>query len=633
MTPTPARATLRARIAVAGARYSLREGVLRVPGLERRAAAAPGRPTALSILRGYARPHRGAIALTLALGAVSQLFALADPLIFGHILDEYASQAGAKPSEAFIRQVVVLLCLAVLAAAASRAAKSCQGYLVERVSQKMGARLYNDGIAHLLAVPYALFEDQKSGSTLQKLQRARQDAERFTAACVNVLYTALVGVTLGLAYAVYIHWSLALAIVSTIPLVGWVTSVLSRRIRHVYAEVVARSAALAGSTTESLRNVELVKSLGLEAQEVARLNDASMRILHVEGELERRVRTLSFVQATAVSLQRTVIFMLMAWLIFSSAITVGEFFSMVMYSFFVFGPMQEMGRLAGMYREMEASMASYTEILAIPAAARPARPAPLERLGKLAFEDVEFQHRSAREPALSGVSFEVARGETVAFVGPSGAGKSTLVKLMIGLYSPGAGRVLFDGEPGHAVDLDALRGRVGIVTQETQLFSGTILDNLRFACPGASEEECVDALRRAACDGVLERAPLGVNTEIGEGGMRLSGGERQRLAVARALLRSPDILIFDEATSSLDSLTEREITASLRGLAATREAITVVVAHRLSTVMHADRIHVLERGRIVETGRHDALLAQRGLYYALWRQQVGERREAEPLPA
>jgi len=281
------------------------------------------------------------------------------------------------------------------------------------------------------------------------------------------------------------------------------------------------------------------------------------------------------------------------------------------------------------YRETEASLNVYEGILQMPREAKPANPRPLQDLRTLAFDEVTFQHQSAASPAVSDISFTVRRGETIAFVGPSGAGKTTLVKLLVGLYQPLSGHILYNNIPGNEIDLDGLRAQIGFVTQDTQLFSGSIRENLLFVNPGASDAECLEVLHGASCDSLLARADRGLDTVIGEGGVKVSGGEKQRLSIARALLRRPHLLVFDEATSSLDSLTEEGIVDTIRDVAANGDAITVLIAHRLSTILHADRIHVLERGRIVETGRHDDLVAQKGLYYAMWRQQIGERRGIE----
>jgi ATP-binding cassette subfamily B protein len=276
------------------------------------------------------------------------------------------------------------------------------------------------------------------------------------------------------------------------------------------------------------------------------------------------------------------------------------------------------------YRESEASLQNFAAIMATPKEPKPAHPVKAGDLRMLEFHMVGFRHASAGTHALLDVSFRAAAGETVAFVGPSGAGKTTLVKLLVGLYAPQQGRILYNGHDAGAVDLDALRERIGLVTQDTQLFSGTIRENLRFVNPNAGDAECLDVLDKAACQGLLARAEKGLDTVIGEGGVKVSGGERQRLSIARALLRKPNLLVFDEATSSLDSLTEEEITGTIREVSRGRDLVTVLIAHRLSTVMHADRIYVLERGKVAESGRHADLLETKGLYYAMWRQQIGE---------
>ena len=581
----------------------------------------------MHILVDYLRQYWKLVLAALVLAAVNQIFSLLDPLIFRHIIDRYATRRDAYTTDEFFRGVGLLLLAAVGVAFVSRVAKNFQDYCVNVITQRVGARLYSDGIRHSLALPYAVFEDQRSGETLGKLQKARSDSERFVAAAVNVVFTTLVGVVFVMVYAWKVHWSIAPAFLVTVPLLGALSSVLSRRIKRIQQVIVAETTALAGSTTESLRNIELVKSLGLAEQEVGRLNGITQKILRLELKKVRYLRSLSFLQGTAVNALRTSILFLMLYLIFAGEITVGQFFSLLIYSFFIFGPLQELGNVINIYRETEASMANYSAVMAMPLDPKPVNPVAVDLLDELAFEGVSFTHRTASAPALSGISFSVRRGSTVAFVGPSGAGKTTLVKLLVGLYAPREGRILYNGAPSTRVDLDRFRERLGLVTQDTQLFSGTIRENLVFVRPDATDAECLDVLRRAAAGSLLARADRGLDTVIGEGGVKVSGGEKQRLSIARALLRRPQLLVFDEATSALDSLTEEEISHTVRAVSDAQDAITILIAHRLSTVMHADRIFVLERGRIVEAGRHADLIADGGLYYAMWRQQVGERRD------
>jgi ATP-binding cassette subfamily B protein len=311
--------------------------------------------------------------------------------------------------------------------------------------------------------------------------------------------------------------------------------------------------------------------------------------------------------------------------------TVGQLLTLQFYSFFIFGPLQELGNVILAYREAEASLNNFEKLLNTPIETKPEAPTKLGVVESLIFENINFKHATASAYALEGINFEVKKGETIAFVGPSGSGKTTLVKLLVGLYHPIEGQISYNSIPSNLLDIDELRNQIGFVTQDTQLFSGTIRENLQFVNPKASDELMVDKLQKAACHNLLKRADNGLDTVIGEGGMKISGGEKQRLSIARALLRDPKIFVFDEATSSLDSITEEEITSTVREVTDLGQYITVMIAHRLSTIMHADRIYVLEKGKIIEIGEHSELLEQKGLYYAMWRQQIGERKNTFAL--
>ena len=583
----------------------------------------------MCILYKYLDQHRNLVLLALVLAAINQIFSLLDPLIFRHVIDNYASHPKDYTRAEFFRGVALLLGMAVGVAFVSRVAKNFQDYFVNVITQKVGAQIYSDGLQHSLELPYQVFEDQRSGQTLGTLQKVRSDVEKLIAAFIGILFTTLVGIIFVTVYAISVHWIIAPIYFATIPIIGYISSVLSRKIKTVQKVIVAETTALAGATTESLRNIELVKSLGLSGQEIARLNATTGKILKLELKKVKYIRSLSFIQGTAVNFLRTTILFVMLYLIYAGEITFGQFFSLFIYSFFIFGPLQELGNVINIYRETEVSLQNFAAILEIPREVQPPAPVPLESIETLEFKSVGFRHQSATTDALTGISFHVRRGETIAFVGPSGSGKTTLVKLLVGLYRPRAGEVLYNGHPGDKIDFDQFRARIGLVTQDTQLFAGTIRENLLFVNPTASDAECIDVLQKAACQSLLSRADKGLDTVIGEGGVKVSGGEKQRLSIARALLRHPALLIFDEATSSLDSLTEDEVSQTIQDVSANGGHIAILIAHRLSTVMHADPIIVLERGRVVERGRHQDLLERKGLYYAMWRQQIGE---GEPEP-
>src|SRR5262245_54067571 len=585
----------------------------------------------MKLLLSYLKQYWTLVVLALFLAAVNQIFSLLDPFIFRYVIDEYATRYQDYTTAQFFRGVSLLLAAAIGVAFVSRVAKNFQDYFINVIVQRMGAQIYSDGLRHSLELPYSVFEDQRSGETLGKLQKVRSDVEKLTVAAINIVFTSLVGVLWVMGYALSVHWVIAAVYLSTVPVLGLLSSVLSRKIKRIQKLIVAETTALAGSTTESLRNIELVKTLGLAQQEIQRLNNTTGKILQLELKKVRYLRSLSFVQGTAVNFLRNSILFLMLYLIFAQEITVGQFFSLWIYSFFIFGPLQELGNVINIYREAEVSLDNFESILKMEKEPQPANPVVLPDIQRLSFEEVSFKHQSATTLALSKISFSARRGETVAFVGPSGSGKTTLVKLLVGLYQPLAGKILYNDCPLDEIALDALRERIGFVTQDTQLFSGTIRENLLFVNPKAYDEECLEVLRKAACQSLLARADKGLDSVIGEGGVKVSGGEKQRLSIARALLRRPNLLVFDEATSSLDSLTEDEISETIRDVSKSQELITILIAHRLSTVLHADRIFVLERGRIVESGQHEDLLDLKGLYYAMWRQQIGEERQVPAL--
>lgn len=558
------------------------------------------------------------------LATISQIFSMLDPWVGRNIIDRYLMHFKDFNQHDFVFGVLQWLLVGVGVAMVSRIAKNFQDYFLNVAIQKSGAHIFMDGIRHTLDLPYEVFEDRRSGETLNVLQKVRTDSERLITLAINLLYTSIVGVLFVFIASFTVHWLIAPAFLGAMLVVGVSSSLLSKRIKFIQKNIMAETSALAGTTTESLRNIELVKSLGLIRQEIRRISVNTLRILGLELEKVKKIRTLGFVQGTTVNFMRNCLLLFLAWMVFTTRISPGMYIQFLFYTFFIFNPLQELGSFIQAWREAQVSLGRFDELMSIAPEPAPAVPAHLGSVSEVRFYDVSFRHRSANRDALSHINISLERGQTVAFVGPSGSGKSTLVKMLVGLYRPVEGRLTYNGIDASDIDTSELREQLGLVSQESQLFSGTLRENLLFVKPDASDGEMLDVLHRAAAHSLLNRADKGLDTQIGEGGIKVSGGEKQRISIARALLRDPNLLIFDEATSALDSLTEKEITQTVAEISSQRDRINVIIAHRLSTIMHADRIYVLEKGRIIEQGSHDELLQVHGLYYAMWRQQVGE---------
>ncbi len=580
----------------------------------------------MKILWKYLKPQQRLVMLSLLLAGIAQILSLVDPVIFGKIIDNYANNRGSRTSDELLRGITGWLVIAVVVALFARIAKAFQEYTTRLAVQKFGMHIFNEGLKQTLRLSFQEFEEQRSGETMSILQKVRTDTERFVNSFINVLFSSVVGVGFLIWYAITKHWALIPVFLIGVLVLGSLTGLLTKKIKTLQRSINRETNRMSGIITESLRNIELVRSLGLTFPEIRRLREYTQKIFDLEMEKTKKVRTLSFLQGTALNVLKQSILFILLWLIFRNVLSTGELISMQFISTTIFGPLQDMGNIILQYREAEASISSFDQLMQKPMELRPENPVKLNLLNDMRFEQVVFRHKTAAQHSIDDISFEVKTGDTIAFVGPSGSGKSTLVKLLVGLYKPLTGDIYFNGISATLIRYNELRRQIGFVTQDTQLFAGTIRENLLFVKPEASDEEMVEALQRASCITLITRSGKGLDTLLGEGGLKLSGGEKQRISIARALLRNPRLLIFDEATSALDSLTEEDITQTIRSISAQREQITVLIAHRLSTILHADTIYVLEKGKIVESGSHDELLQTKGLYYAMWRQQIGERR-------
>ncbi len=620
----------------------------------------------MKILYNYLSRYKKWVLVSFILAAVNQSFSLMDPVIMGKLFDyvkansrldvaqisnffakikdkldgsvdvnkltkTIADNNTANPqgiTDATFLQHVIWLVLGMIGVAMiSRLAKAFQDFTVNTVIQRFGADVYTDGLKHSMQLPYQKFEDQRSGETLAILEKVKIDCEKLITNFINVLFAVIVSVAFVIVYAVLHYPPIVFIYLIGSLVLSFLMGSLSKRYKLIQRSIVQETTALAGSTTESLRNIELIRSLGLTNQEIDRLKGATQKILLLELRKVKSLRALSFIQGTFVNLMRQIIVFCLCYAVFKDHLTQGQMLTMQFFSFFIFGPLQELGNIILNYREAETSLENYNKLMNTPVDPRPANPIVIDTIKELSFGNVVFQHQTAKTKALNNISFHVNKGQTIAFVGPSGSGKTTLVKLLVGLYKPHSGDIKYNGVPYNELDFEEFRHQIGFVTQETQLFSGTIKENLLFVKPNATDAEIIDALNKASCQNLLARSENGIDSVIGEGGIKVSGGEKQRLSIARAILRKPKLLVFDEATSALDSLTEEEITSTIKSISNQKDLIVILIAHRLSTIMHADNIYVLERGDVVETGTHDALVAEKGLYYAMWRQQIGEKQK------
>jgi subfamily B ATP-binding cassette protein MsbA len=531
------------------------------------------------------------------------------------------------------REQLLTVALAVLAVFVVKGfATYAQSVLMSRVGLRIVARLQTRVVDHVIRLDLAYFQDTSTGTLVS---RVLYDTSMLRGIVANVL-TGLGKDLLTLVFLVALmfwqDWRLALIAFFAFPTAIWPILRIGRRTRKVTANTQAEMAELTTLLSQVFQGARHVKAYGMEGYETAR----SQRLIdRVTGLMYKAARIRSAghpIMETLGGIAIVAVILYGGWQVIAGASTTGAFFSFVTALLLAYEPMKRLTQLnAGLQEGLAAAERVYQVLDEPPKIVdRPSAKALAISGGAIRFEDVRFAYRPDK-PALAGISLDIPAGKTVALVGPSGGGKSTILNLIPRFFDADAGRVAVDGQDVREVTLASLRESVALVSQEVSLFDDTIGANIAYGRQSASEEEIVAAARAAQAHDFIRALPEGYWTRIGEQGVKLSGGQRQRIAIARAMLKNAPILLLDEATSALDTESERLVQDALKDLM--RGRTTLLIAHRLSTVIDADRIYVIDDGRVIESGRHAELLQQGGAYARLYRTALAEDIALDEAPA
>jgi ATP-binding cassette subfamily B protein len=584
--------------------------------------------TSLHRLLRALRPHSRQLRLAALCSVLNKLFDLAPPVLIGLAVDVVVRQDNAWLALFGVTrvpaQLAVLAVLSFVIWTAESLFEYLYGLLWRNLAQTVQHELRLEAYGHLQQLEMAFFEAGSSGRLLAILNDDINQLERFLDHGANeILQLTTTVLAVGGAMA-YLSPAVAGVSFLPIPVILWGSLRFQHRLAPRYAQVRERAGDLASRLANNLGGMLTIKSYTAEAWELDRLGEQS----NAYREANRRAIRLS---AAFIPLIRfAILFAFLAILVIGGlqawrgTIAVGTYSFLVFITQRLLWPLTTLGRTLDDYQRAMASANRVLDLLDTPVAlAGGSTPLPRGMVeGEIRFEDVSFAY-GGREPLLQHFDLTVPAGSTIGIVGSTGSGKSTLVKLLLRLYGLRGGRILLDGIPIEQLRQSDLRSAIGLVSQDVFLFHGTVADNIAYGSFAASRAAIVRAAALAEAAGFIEALPDGYDTLVGERGQRLSGGQRQRIALARAILKDPPVLILDEATAAVDNETEAAIQRSLDRLTADRT--TLVIAHRLSTVRHADRIVVLEQGRLVESGTHDDLMARGGAYASLWRVQVGLR--------
>lgn len=565
----------------------------------------------LAYLKPYPWPMLGALTALLAGSALGLVF----PWLMGGLVDSVFAERNA----AQLNQITLILIITFVARGVFY---FVEGYLLNRVGERMVLDLRQQTYTHLHRLSVRFFADRRTGELLSRLAA---DVTAIRATLTGALASTVGQVVTfagSLALMLALNWRLSLFILALIPALIAVAVVFGRRLRRLSTEVQDRVADTSALAEEAIGAVRVVKAFAREGYEVQRYNDqlratfqTVMRQLLVRSAFGPLMSSLGFAALAAV-----------LWFggqeVLNDRLSAGDLIAFLVYGINIAGAL---GTFTGLYTQVQETLGASRRIFELLDETPDIQNAPTAVTlppvrGAVRFEQVSFVYPGSEVAALHDVTLDIAPGEVLALVGPSGAGKSTLFNLLPRFYDPTGGRITVDGYDLRAVTLDSLRGQVGMVPQDTWLFSGTVRENVAYGRLEASEDDLRAAARAANAEEFILKLPQGYDTRVGERGVKLSGGQRQRLAIARALLKNPRLLLLDEATSSLDSESEHLVQEALERLLAGRT--TLMIAHRLSTVHIAHRIAVLNAGRVVELGSHADLMAHEGLYARLYKMQL-----------
>jgi ABC-type multidrug transport system fused ATPase/permease subunit len=601
----------------------------------------------LKFLSKYWQKEKGKIALIFVFVILSQSFSLAEPFFFATIVSKYLGQPQSFPSQAVFFKSLTLIVVAWIGVAfAGRTFKNLQSYFVGTVADRIGIRVLEHAYSHVLALPMSFHSQEKAGEVFRKLSKARDDITALFSVMFDKIFQNSFSIVVVFGIVFWKSWRMGVALFGFIPLFFLVTWIFTKRIKKTQIEINKINENLFGSSFEAVSHIELVKAFSSEKEEEGHLrHDNAMQHLRLKKKTVS-YQGLAFAQGTVVNLARVVLLWWGAVLSFRGLLSFSSAILFNFYSFAVYQPLYDLGDIYTKYGEGIAAVDRLQSVLNEPVTIKDALNAiKIDKLqGKVEFKNVSFdygrtqintdaktdEHGSNQpRPILKNISFVVEPGKKLALVGQTGSGKTTVIKLMLRFYEPTAGEILLDGKSIQDYDTESLHKRIGLVLQDNVLFNTTIADNIRYGTFDAPDADVADAAQRASLQPFLAKLSQGLLTKVGERGLMVSGGEKQRVAIARSIIKRPDILIFDEATSALDSHTEEEIRKSI--LEVSKGVTTITVAHRFATVIDSDEIILLVNGEIKERGTHSQLLAKGCEYARIYNLQTQRQRAGMEL--